>query len=131
MVVQIVDGIEHLADRLGGVLLGELPLLANTVEQLSARSQLRDDVVLVLPPVSPAPALCNQLPHPRLEPVVEFDDVRVLQALQHLQLVVHHLLVAPHILLEDDLDRDLALRTVGLADNAICARAQRLAEAVA
>lgn len=52
VVVQIVDGVEDLANCLGGILLSEFPLLADTIEQLSARSQLRDDVVLVLPPVS-------------------------------------------------------------------------------
>lgn len=52
VVVQIVDGVEDLANGLGGILLRELPLLADTIKQLSARSQLRDDVVLVLSPVS-------------------------------------------------------------------------------
>jgi hypothetical protein len=61
---------------------------------------------------------------------VELDDVRVLHALQHLQLVVDHLLVSADVLLQDDLDRDLALGTVGLADDSICAGSQRLSEAV-
>jgi hypothetical protein len=51
---------------------------------------------------------------------VELDNVRVLHALQHLQLVVYHLLISPHILLQDDLDGNLALGTVGLSDDAIC-----------
>jgi hypothetical protein len=50
--VEIVDGIEHLSNRLGSVLLGELSLLANAVEQLSTGRQLGDDVVLVLAAVS-------------------------------------------------------------------------------
>jgi hypothetical protein len=62
---------------------------------------------------------------------VELDNVRVLHALEHLQLVVHHLLIAPNILLQNDLDGDLALGAVGLPDNAIGAGTQCLAEAVA
>jgi len=61
---------------------------------------------------------------------VELDNVRVLHALQHLQLIVHHLLVATDVLFQDDLNSDLALGAVGLADDAISAGAQRLSEAV-
>jgi len=61
---------------------------------------------------------------------VELDNVRVLHALQHLQLVVDHLLVPADVLLEDDLDGDLALGAVGLADDAIGSGTQRLSEAV-
>ena len=56
--------------------------------------------------------------------------MRVLHALQHLQLVVDHLLVPADVLLEDDLDGDLALGAVGLADDAIGSSTQRLSEAV-
>jgi hypothetical protein len=69
--------------------------------------------------------------HPRLEPVVELDNVRMLHALQHFQLIVHHLLVSSHVLLQDDLDGDLALGAVGLPDDAICTGAQCLSKAVA
>ena len=61
---------------------------------------------------------------------MELDNVRVLHALQHLQLVVDHLLVPADVLLEDDLDGDLALGAVGLADDAIGSGTQRLSEAV-
>lgn len=54
----------------------------------------------------------------------------VFHALQHLELVVDHLLVAADILLQDDLDSDLALGTVGLPDDTICPGTQRLSEAV-
>jgi hypothetical protein len=57
--------------------------------------------------------------------------VRVLHALQHLQLVVYHLLVSPHILLQDDLDGNLALGTVGLSHDAICPSAECSSEAIA
>jgi hypothetical protein len=46
--VQVVDGLEHLADRLGGVLFGELSLFADAVEQLAAGGQLRNNVPFVL-----------------------------------------------------------------------------------
>lgn len=56
--------------------------------------------------------------------------MRVPQALEHLQLIVDHLLIALDILLEDDLHRNLALRAVRLAHNSVCASAERLAETV-
>jgi hypothetical protein len=61
---------------------------------------------------------------------MELDNVRVFHALQHLELVVDHLLISTNVLLQDDLDGDLALRTVSLAHNAICASTERLSEAV-
>ena len=57
--------------------------------------------------------------------------LRMFHALQHLQLVVHHLLIALDVLLEDDLDCHLAIGAVGLAHNAVRAGAERLAKAVA
>lgn len=57
--------------------------------------------------------------YPRLKPVMELDNVWVLHLLQHFQLVVDHLLVTADILLQDDLDGDLAIWAVGLADDAI------------
>lgn len=56
--------------------------------------------------------------------------MRVLHALKHFQLIIHHLLVASHVLLQDDLDRDLALGAVGLSHDAIGTGAQCLSEAV-
>lgn len=61
---------------------------------------------------------------------MELDNVRVLHALQHLQLIVHHLLVAPDIFLQDDFDSDLAFRALGLSDNAVCSSTQCFAEPV-
>lgn len=48
VLVEVVDGLEDLANGLRGILLGELALFANSVEQLAAGGQLGDDVVLVL-----------------------------------------------------------------------------------
>jgi hypothetical protein len=53
VVVEIVDGVEDLTDRLGRILLRELALFADPVEQLSARRQLGDDVVFVLRKLGP------------------------------------------------------------------------------
>jgi hypothetical protein len=50
---------------------------------------------------------------------MKLDNVRVLHALKHFQFVVDHLFIAFDVLLQDDLDRDLALRTVGLAHDSI------------
>lgn len=68
--------------------------------------------------------------HSGLKPVVELDNVWVLHALQHLELVVDHLLVSAHVLLQDDLDRNLALGTVGFSYDAICASTQCLSKPV-
>jgi hypothetical protein len=46
--MQVVDSVENLPDRLRSVLLSELSLLANTVEQLAARCELRHNIVFVL-----------------------------------------------------------------------------------
>lgn len=112
--VKVVDSAEHLLDGLRSVLLCELALLADAVEQLSTGRKLRDDVVLI----------------PGLEPVDEAHDGGVLEALQHVELVVDHLLVALDVLLQDDLDGHLAGRAVGLADDAIGTGTERLAESV-
>ena len=61
--------------------------------------------------------------YPRFEPVVELDNMRVLHPLQHLQLVVDHLLVSANILLQDDLDGDLAFGAVSFPDDTICSSA--------
>lgn len=64
----------------------------------------------------------TSLPHPRLKPVNELDDVGVVQLLQHLEFVIDHLLIASDILLQDDLDGDFALGGVGFANDSISAR---------
>jgi hypothetical protein len=46
--MQVVNSLEDLLDRLRRILLRELPLVANPVKQLASRSQLRDNVVLIL-----------------------------------------------------------------------------------
>lgn len=54
----------------------------------------------------------------------------VLEALQHLELVVDHLVVAFDVLLQDDLDGAFSLGRVCLSDNAIGTGTERLAEPV-
>ena len=99
---------------LGGILLGEFALFANAIEELPSGGELGDDVVLVS----------------RLEPVDELDDVRVLQALEHVQLIEDHALVSLHILLEDDLDSHPTGGALGLPDDAVGTRAEGLAKAI-
>lgn len=48
LAVEVVNRAQNLLDRLGGILLCEFTLLANTVEQLASRRQLCYNVVLVL-----------------------------------------------------------------------------------
>ena len=69
--------------------------------------------------------------YPRLKPVVKLDNMRVLHLLQHFQFIVNHLLVAANILLQDYLDRDLAVWAVGLSNDTISSSAQRLSKLVA
>jgi len=54
----------------------------------------------------------------------------VLKALQHLQLVKDHPLVALNVLLQDDFDGHPAGRALGLANNAIGACTQSATEAI-
>ena len=68
--------------------------------------------------------------YPRLEPVDKLDDVRVLEALEHVQLVHDHALISPHDLLQDDLDGDATIRALGLPHDAICTGTQGAPEAV-
>lgn len=47
--------------------------------------------------------------------------MRVLELLQHLQLVIDHAFIAADIFLEDNLDCNLiASSRLGLADNSVC-----------
>ena len=48
VLMKVVDGAEHLFDRLGSVLLGELALVADTIEKFATGSKLGDDVELFL-----------------------------------------------------------------------------------
>lgn len=52
VLVEIVDCVEYLSNRLGGILLRELALFANAVKELSTSRQLSYNVVLVLSNVS-------------------------------------------------------------------------------
>lgn len=47
--VQVVDGAQHLANGLRGILFGELAVLADPVEQLTTSGQLCDNVEFILP----------------------------------------------------------------------------------
>ncbi len=62
---------------------------------------------------------------------MELDNVRMLHFLEHLQLVVDHLLIAANVLLQDDLDCYLAVWAFGLSDDAIGSSTQCLSELVA
>jgi hypothetical protein len=46
--MQVVNSIKHLADRLRRILFGKLALLADAIEQLAACGQLGDDVPFIL-----------------------------------------------------------------------------------
>lgn len=54
----------------------------------------------------------------------------MLHPLQHLQLVVYHLLVSFDILLEDNFHGDFASWSIGLPDNTICTSTQRFTESI-
>lgn len=112
--VQVVDSGQDLLNSLGGILLRELALFANAIEQLSASSELRYNVVFV----------------PRLEPVHEANDVGMLEALEHVQLVVYHSLVALDILLQNDLDGHLSRRSICLSHDTVGACTECFSESV-
>lgn len=52
------------------------------------------------------------------------------EPLQHLQLIVHHLLVSLDVLLQNDLNGDLSLGRFGFSDNTIGAGTQGFAKPV-
>jgi hypothetical protein len=56
--------------------------------------------------------------------------MRVLELLQHLELVIDHLLITLDISLEDDFYSDLAGRAVGLTNNSICSSTEGSTELV-
>lgn len=87
VLVKVVDGAENLFDGLRCVLFCEFSLLADAIEELAARRQLSDDVVLVLTswsnerPILMGPGA--RPTHSRLEPVHEFNNVGMMEALKH------------------------------------------------
>lgn len=46
--MEVVDGTEHLPNRLRGILLREFAVLADPVKELSTGGQLGDNVIFVL-----------------------------------------------------------------------------------
>lgn len=68
--------------------------------------------------------------YPRLEPVDKLDNVRMLELLEHLELVVDHLLVTLDISLQDNLDGHLARGAVSLTNNAICSSTESSTESI-
>lgn len=95
VLVQVVDSAQNLLDGLRGILFSELSLLANPVKQLSSGGQLGDDVVLVLNEQRHDIStrwdhvidVLSAYTYSGLEPIDKFDDVRVLQALEQVELV--------------------------------------------
>lgn len=51
----------------------------------------------------------------------------MMHALEHIKLIIDHLFIALDVLLEYDLDGNLALRTICLSHNAISACTERFA----
>lgn len=68
--------------------------------------------------------------HPRLEPVDKLDNVRMLELLEHLELVVDHLLVTLDISLQDNLDGHLARGAISLTNDTICSSTESSTESV-
>lgn len=50
IVVEVVNGLEDLPDRLYGIFLRKLAVFADSVEQFATSGQLSDDIILVLIP---------------------------------------------------------------------------------
>lgn len=48
VLVEVVDGVKDLLNRLGSVLFGKLSLFANSLEELSAGGELGNNIELVL-----------------------------------------------------------------------------------
>lgn len=48
IVVEVVNGLEDLPDRLNGIFLRKLAVFADSVEQFATSGQLSDNIILVL-----------------------------------------------------------------------------------
>lgn len=120
--MEIVNGFKNLFNCLRGIPLGELALVANAIKQLPSCSKLSDDIELVLQMCQSSLYLLFRLvcPHPRLEPILKFDNVRMAQCLEHLQLVVDHLFIAFNALFENDLDSTFVPLILGFSDDSVC-----------
>ena len=132
--VQVVDGIENLANGLRSILLRELAVFTNAIEQLTTSGQLSDNVKFVLSFIVSDPIaviIRHRAYYLRFEPVDKMDNAGVVEGLQHLQLVVDHLLIPTDILLQDDFDGDLPSDGgLGLPDNTICSCTKRSAKSI-
>jgi hypothetical protein len=65
-----------------------------------------------------------------LKPLLKLDDMWMFHSLQHIHLIIDHLLISSHILLQDDLDSAFAVWSIGFADNTICSGTQCSPEAI-
>lgn len=72
----------------------------------------------------------DQATYSRLEPVYELHNVRVLEPLEHLQLVENHALIAPDDFLQNDFNRDLAIGAICRSDDTVCAGTKGAPKAV-
>lgn len=68
--------------------------------------------------------------YPRLKPVDESHNMRMVEVLEQVKLVLHHLLIPLHVLLEDNLDGHLAGGALGLPDDAICAGTESTSKSI-
>lgn len=132
--MQVVDGIEDLANGLRGIFLRELAVFANAVEQLTTSGQLSNNIEFVLSFVESDPIaiiIRHRAYYLRFEPVYKVDNAGVMEGLQHLQLIVDHLLISADILLQNDFDGDHSGGGgLSLPDNTICSCTKRSSKSI-
>lgn len=102
-VVEIGDGFQCFLDDKDGVALSEPSLITDSLKKFTPCSQFGDDIKV----------LCA------LEPFIEFDNVGMVESLEEIHFVVHHMFVTLYILLCNDFDGHRAFRTLSLLDYAI------------
>lgn len=134
-VVQVVNGIKYLANCLRCILLCELSVVANAIKQLSAGCQLSDDIEFVLfrgqPKINSSSKFAEKRTHLGFEPVYERDNVRVLELLQHLELIINHALISANIFLKNNLHGNFgAIGRLGFTDDSICTGTQGASELI-
>jgi hypothetical protein len=131
IIVKVVDSFEYLTNSLRGILFSESSLFADSIEQLSSRCKLCDDIVFVLEHLSTMLLFPrSRSSHPGLEPIHKFDNMRVFHPLEHFEFIVNHLLVAFYILLEDNLYGDLSSGTFCFSDDTVGTRPQGFSKPV-
>ena len=101
--VEVGDRLQRLFDNRDGVAFGELATVTDSLEEFTSSSQFGDNVKVF----------------GALEPLVEFDDVGMVELLEEIHFIVDHMFVALDIFLRNDLDSHSTVGPVSLLNYSV------------